>query len=188
MRDARGGGQKDKWHMLRLTAGHVGGLVSRRTVAAFSSASARLASHGHDVAEQADMSLPMYCDRLDTPLPDRPYREHPLCCRHEPEAEGERTVEQPLERRETCLMTFNMTYAEMKRPSSEWKTVLGGIFFFIGLTGLVVLWQRLYVYPPRPRTLDDEWQSMQVKRMLDMRMNPVEGFSAQWDYEKGQWK
>lgn len=28
-----------------------------------------------DVAEQADMSLPMYWDRLDTPLPDRPYRD-----------------------------------------------------------------------------------------------------------------
>lgn len=106
--------------MLRLTAGRVGGLLSRRTVAAFSSSSARMASHGHgnmtylfqmclifvffivhqsqkvphiyqcsvfvysltmfltslsDVAEQADMSLPMYWDRLDTPLPDKPYHD-----------------------------------------------------------------------------------------------------------------
>ncbi|XP_056588703.1 cytochrome c oxidase subunit 4 isoform 2, mitochondrial [Triplophysa dalaica] len=176
--------------MLRLTAGRVGGLVSKWTVAAFSSGSAGMATHGHDVAEKADMSLPMYCDRLDTPLPDRPYRET-LCAADTSLKQKEKGPWNNLSKEEKLAlyrMTFNMTYAEMKRPSSEWKTVLGGIFFFIGLTGLVVLWQRFYVYPPRPRTLDDEWQSMQVKRMLDMRMNPVEGFSAQWDYEKGQWK
>lgn len=44
------------------------------------------------------------------------------------------------------------------------------------------------VYPERPRTFDDEWQAKQVKRMLDMRVNPVQGFSSKWDYEKGQWK
>lgn len=33
--------------MLHLTAGRVGGLLSRRGVAAFSSSSVKMASHGH---------------------------------------------------------------------------------------------------------------------------------------------
>ncbi|KAI2649827.1 Cytochrome c oxidase subunit 4 isoform 2, mitochondrial [Labeo rohita] len=108
--------------MLHLTAGRVAGLFSRRGVAALSSSSVKMASHGHGgVTEQADMSVPLYWDRLDTPLPDRPYKD--------------------------TLM-----------------------------------------YPPHPRTLDEEWQAMQVQRMLDMRVSPIEGISAKWDYEKGQWK
>lgn len=39
---------------------------------------------------------------------------------------------------------FHQTYPEMKQKTSEWKTVLGGIFFFLGFTGLVVWWQRIY--------------------------------------------
>lgn len=39
---------------------------------------------------------------------------------------------------------FKETYAEMKKPSSEWKTVVGGIFIFIGITGLIVIWQSHY--------------------------------------------
>lgn len=62
------------------------------------------------------------------------------------------------------------------------------IYVWIKIGESFVLALSLSVYPPHPRTLDDEWQAMQVKRMLDMQVNPVEGFSAKWDYEKGQWK
>ncbi|XP_051518950.1 cytochrome c oxidase subunit 4 isoform 2, mitochondrial-like [Myxocyprinus asiaticus] len=179
--------------MLRLTAGRVGGLPSRWAVAAFSSSSARMAGHGHGNTfsrEQADMSLPMYWDRLDTPLPDRPYQDT-LRAADKSLKQKEKGPWNYLTKEEKIALyrlMFKETYAEMKKSSSESKTMLGGIFFFIGFTGLVVLWQRLYVYPTHPCTLDDEWQTMQVKRMLEMWVNPVESFSAKWDYEKGQWK
>ncbi|XP_077070513.1 cytochrome c oxidase subunit 4 isoform 2, mitochondrial [Siphateles boraxobius] len=177
--------------MLHLTVGRVGGLLSRRGLAAFSSSSVKMASHGHgDVTEQADMSVPMYWDRLDTPLPDKPYQDT-LSDADKSLKQKEKGPWNNLSREEKLAlyrMMFKESFAEMKKPTGEWKTVVGGIFFFIGFTGLVVLWQRYYVFPPHPRTLDDEWQARQVKRMLDMRVNPVEGFSAKWDYEKGQWK
>ncbi|XP_063815172.1 cytochrome c oxidase subunit 4 isoform 2, mitochondrial isoform X4 [Pseudophryne corroboree] len=85
-------------------------------------------------------------------------------------------------------MKFNQTYADMNKPTKEWKTVFGAVFFFFGLTGLIVWWQKLHVFPPLPHTLQDDWKAMQVRRMLDMRVGPIEGFSSKWDYEKNDWK
>ncbi|KAI5612466.1 cytochrome c oxidase subunit IV isoform 2, partial [Silurus asotus] len=177
--------------MLRLTAGRLGTMLSRRAVAAFSTTSARMASHGNGhLSQQADMSVPMYFDRLDTPLPDRAYNDT-LTATEKSLKQKEKGPWNSLSNEEKIALyrlMFKDTYAEMKKPSSEWKTVFGGIFFFVGLTGLVVLWQRIFVYPPAPHTFDKEWEAKQVKRMLDMRVNPVQGFSSKWDYEKGQWK
>ncbi|XP_077466571.1 cytochrome c oxidase subunit 4 isoform 2, mitochondrial [Stigmatopora argus] len=153
--------------------------------------SANMASHGHgDVSQAADLSKPMYWDRVDTPLPDRVYRDE-LSAADKSLKEKEKGHWNQLTKEEKIALyrlAFRQTYPEMKQPNAEWKTVMGGVFIFLGLTGLVVWWQSLYVYPPRPRTFDSEWQAKQIQRMLDMKVNPVEGFSAKWDYEKGQWK
>ncbi|KAM8829534.1 cytochrome c oxidase subunit 4 isoform 2, mitochondrial isoform 1-T1 [Synchiropus picturatus] len=174
--------------MLRAVAGRVGSLLLRRSTAA--PVGVRMSSHPQDVVEATDMSRPMYSDRLDTPLPDRPYRMDltPEQMTLKQKEKGPWAQLSKEEKIALYRLKFNQTYAEMKQPSSEWKTVMGCIFIFFGLTGLVVWWQSIYVYPARPRTFDKEWQAKQLKRMLDMRVNPVEGFSAKWDYEKGRWK
>ncbi|XP_071783651.1 cytochrome c oxidase subunit 4 isoform 2, mitochondrial [Centroberyx gerrardi] len=176
--------------MLHLTAGRVRSLLARRAMAALTTSGARMASHGHEVSESVDMSQPMYWDRLDTPLPDRPFKDV-LTSADKSLKQKEKGPWAQLTNEEKIALyrlMFCQTYPEMKKPSAEWKTVIGGLFIFIGITGLVVIWQSYYVYPPRPRTFDDEWQAKQIKRMLDMKVNPIEGFAAKWDYEKGQWK
>ncbi|XP_077839489.1 cytochrome c oxidase subunit 4 isoform 1, mitochondrial isoform X7 [Macaca mulatta] len=39
---------------------------------------------------------------------------------------------------------FKESFAEMNRRSNEWKTVVGTAMFFIGITALVIMWEKLY--------------------------------------------
>ncbi|XP_032622265.1 cytochrome c oxidase subunit 4 isoform 2, mitochondrial [Chelonoidis abingdonii] len=174
--------------MLSLPALRVGTLARRGVLGA---ASIR-AAHGHSgqVATQEDMSVPQYYDKRSSPLPHVPYHKD-LSAEQKALKEKEKGSWKQLSNEEKVALyrlKFNQTFAEMNRPSSEWKTVLGGVFVFFGFTGLIVWWQRVYVFPPKPHTLTDEWKAQQVKRMLDMRMNPIQGFSAKWDYDKNEWK
>uniref|UniRef100_A0A673C0N0 Cytochrome c oxidase subunit 4 n=1 Tax=Sphaeramia orbicularis TaxID=375764 RepID=A0A673C0N0_9TELE len=132
--------------MLRLTAGRVGSLLTRRATAALSTSSARMASHGHEVSETVDMSQPLYWDRLDTPLPDRPFKDIVSAADKSLKQKEKGPWSQLTKEEKIALyrLMFCQTYAEMKKPSSEWKTVMGGIFIFLGFTGLVVWWQSIY--------------------------------------------
>ncbi|XP_051570957.1 cytochrome c oxidase subunit 4 isoform 2, mitochondrial-like [Myxocyprinus asiaticus] len=79
-----------------------------------------------ELTEQVDMSLPMYWDRLDTPLPDRQYQD-----------------------------TLNAADKSLKqKEKGHWNNLPKE--------------EKLALYPPYPHTLDDKWQAMQVKKMLDM--------------------
>uniref|UniRef100_A0A8C3IWG9 Cytochrome c oxidase subunit 4 n=1 Tax=Chrysemys picta bellii TaxID=8478 RepID=A0A8C3IWG9_CHRPI len=168
--------------MLSLPALRVGTLARRGVLGA---ASIR-AAHGHSGHGKKDMSVPHYYDKRSFPLPDVPYQKE-LGTEQKALKEKEKGSWKQLSNEEKVALyhlKFNQTFAEMNRPSNEWKTVLGGIFVFFvyGKGGWTVL------FPPKPRTLTDEWKAQQVKRMLDMRINPIQGFSAKWDYDKNEWK
>lgn len=46
----------------------------------------------------------------------------------------------------------------------------------------------LLVYDPDPITFDEAHQKAQLKRMLELNMNPVMGISSKWDFENNRWK
>lgn len=153
--------------MLHLSAGLLGRHAARRATAAFSTASARMSSHGHEVADSVDMSKPMYWDRRDTPLPDRAYKDVLTTAdnslkRKEKGPWGQLTKEEKIA---LYRLAFHQTFPEMKQKSNEWKTVMGGIFIFMGLTGLVTWWQSIYgkssppfFFPPNFMDLISQFQ------------------------------
>ncbi|XP_072270377.1 cytochrome c oxidase subunit 4 isoform 2, mitochondrial isoform X2 [Pyxicephalus adspersus] len=149
------------------------------------------AAHSHESPDATPYyTKPVYLDNRTLPLPDVPFRasltSQELSLKDKEQGPWNQLSQE--EKISLYRIKFNNTYAEMNKPTNEWKSVLGGILFFFGITGLIVWWQRVHVFPELPHTLEKDWQAMQVKRMLDMRMGPIQGFSSHWDYEKNQWK
>lgn len=44
------------------------------------------------------------------------------------------------------------------------------------------------MYGELPATFSEANQKAQLKRMLELEMNPIHGLSSKWDYENKRWK
>jgi cytochrome c oxidase subunit 4 len=44
------------------------------------------------------------------------------------------------------------------------------------------------VYKPLPETFSDERIQAQLQRMIDIRVDPIEGLASKYDYENKRWK
>ncbi|XP_040495051.1 cytochrome c oxidase subunit 4 isoform 1, mitochondrial-like [Ursus maritimus] len=83
---------------------------------------------------------------------------------------------------------FNESFAEMNRSMNKWQKVAGATMLSGSFTALILIWEKHYVYFPAPHTSEEEWAAKQTKRMLDVKVSPIQGFSAKWDYDKNEWK
>lgn len=103
--------------------------------------------------------------------------------------------------------SFCQTFAEMSHPTGEWKMHIGAALIAASLAIYVSLLMSLFgkhqfilifyynssnlwflVYDEDPITFDEAHQKAQLKRMLDLEMNPIHGLASKWDYENKRWK
>ncbi|XP_055906948.1 cytochrome c oxidase subunit 4 isoform 1, mitochondrial [Eupeodes corollae] len=130
-----------------------------------------------------------YRDRVDYPMPAIRFREPTneiLCLRAKEQQDWKKlSIE---EKRALYRASFCQTFAELKAGTGEWKMHLGFGLMAASIGIWVCIMMNLFVYDELPITFDEEHQKAQLKRMLDLEMNPVTGLASKWDYEKKQWK
>jgi len=93
------------------------------------------------------------------------------------------------EKKKLYRASFCQTLSELQEPTGEWKKCLGIGFFTISLAIWGVVWLKMFVYDLLGETITNEERvRAQVQRMIDMRVNPVQGLTSNYDYKKNEWK
>ncbi|XP_013113958.2 cytochrome c oxidase subunit 4 isoform 1, mitochondrial-like [Stomoxys calcitrans] len=83
--------------------------------------------------------------------------------------------------------SFCQTFAEFKAPTGEWKMHLG-IGLWACAVGLLFSTFVSNWYGELPETFNEDRRQAQLKRMIALEINPIDGLASKWDYEIGDWK
>jgi len=93
------------------------------------------------------------------------------------------------EKKQLYRASFCQTFVETQAHTYEQFGNAGKVMFFIGVGMWFYIWLVKIVYDELPATItDEELVRKQIKFMIDARINPVEGFTSGYDYEKNDWK
>ncbi|XP_053676510.1 cytochrome c oxidase subunit 4 isoform 1, mitochondrial-like [Anopheles nili] len=133
--------------------------------------------------------LPVYADRVDYPMPAIRFKENTrdvMALREKEKGDWKKLSVQ--EKKALYRASFCQTFAEMKHPTGEWKACLGGALIVTSMSLICMLMMKAFVYDAIPETFDEEHQKAQLKRMLDLNINPIHGVSSKWDYDNNKWK
>merc|ERR1711971_1402965 len=85
--------------------------------------------------------------------------------------------------------SFCQTLAEVEAPSGDWKSIIGVVLVLVSVGLWGFLWCKAYLYGALPESVtSEEKQKAQIDRMIALRMQPIDGVSSKYDYEKGKWK
>ncbi|GLV39692.1 Cytochrome c oxidase subunit 4 [Carabus blaptoides fortunei] len=139
---------------------------------------------GHGINSQ-----PYYLDNPSFPFPAIRYKEPTpeiLALREKEKGDWRNlTIDE-----KKCLYraTFCQTFAEINAPTGEWKSTVGLALVCISLAAWVYMAMKLFVYAPLPDSFAEENQKAQLKRMIDLEVNPITGLASKWDYKNERWK
>ncbi|XP_072948352.1 cytochrome c oxidase subunit 4 isoform 2, mitochondrial-like [Epargyreus clarus] len=84
--------------------------------------------------------------------------------------------------------SFCQTFAEFQHPTGQWKFFFGWWFIVVSFGFWCQIFYHFYVYEPLPMSLSKPYQKAQLRRMLELRVNPIDGISSKWDYDYERWK
>jgi len=131
-----------------------------------------------------------YMDTLNAPFPAIRFKEEtPEIAKIKIKEEGDWKKLTLEEKKALYRHSFCQTITELNEPTGEWKKVIGITMIFFSFAIWGVIWLKMFVYDLQPKTMtDEEHVKAQVKRMIDMRVNPITGMAARYDYEKNEWK
>lgn len=73
-------------------------------------------------------------------------------------------------------------------PDGAWKIYLAACLWVSFLATVVLLLEKIYVYPPLPESFLPENMRLALKAHLINRTDEVTGISSKWDYENNCWK
>ncbi|KOB71773.1 Cytochrome c oxidase polypeptide IV [Operophtera brumata] len=84
--------------------------------------------------------------------------------------------------------SFCQTFAEFQCNTGQWKLILGFILISFTYSMWAMIYNHFYVYEPLPASFSKASQKAQLRRMLELRVNPITGLSSLWDYDNDRWK
>ncbi|KAG8188202.1 hypothetical protein JTE90_021224 [Oedothorax gibbosus] len=131
----------------------------------------------------------VYIDRVDYPMPAIRFRENTSESRALREKEkGDWKKLSVAEKKALYRHSFCLTFAEQRAPTGDWKYNVGGVAAFAGLMFWAYWALKTFVYPPMPASMSPEHQAKMLERMVQLRVDPIDGLTSKYDYENNRWK
>ncbi|XP_017965887.1 cytochrome c oxidase subunit 4 isoform 1, mitochondrial [Drosophila navojoa] len=149
----------------------------------------RVMSGTREVVGYGVNGSPNYIDCSDFPFPAIRYREvtPEICAMREKEL-GDWKKLSLEEKKSLYRHSFCQTYAEFQYFMPEWKLAIGITLWAISFALLISLVSNVAIYDELPITYDDEHRQAQLRRIIQLQMNPITGLSSKWDYSQNKWK
>ncbi|KOX76247.1 Cytochrome c oxidase subunit 4 isoform 1, mitochondrial [Melipona quadrifasciata] len=120
-----------------------------------------------------------YLDRCDFPLPAIRFKANTsdiVALREKEKGDWKKlSIE---EKKALYRASFRQTFSEFQAPTGEWKGAVGMAFIGVAFSIWVIIFLKVFAYPPLPESFNLENRLAQLERMQLLEVNPISGISS----------